>query len=314
MPPKFKDLGSLTISCVIGNQLFDKVLLDLGASVNLLPYSVYMQLGLGVNALLDAPPIMDTTKRKTKSEPLPHSEKKISPFTETPPKLELKLKNLLTASPIIQPPNWDLSFEIMCDASDYAVGVVLGQRLDRVPYVIYYAKSLPLNESFPDEQLMSVNVVPWCQCMGIISKRNMMPLSIILVVEIFDVWGIDFMEPFPPSFGYRYILVAVDYVSKWVEAIPCKTNDHRVVAKFLKSNILSRFGFPRTIISDGGKLRSRWSSPFIVRIGFPYGAIEIENPKNSDLFKVNGQRLKPFLELRTPKIEEILLDDPVYQD
>ena len=45
----------------------------------------------GVNALLDAPPIMDTTKRKTKSEPLPHSEKKISPFTETPPKLELKV-------------------------------------------------------------------------------------------------------------------------------------------------------------------------------------------------------------------------------
>ena len=63
-----------------------------------------------------------------------------------------------------------------------------------------------------------------------------------------------------------------------------------------------------------GKLRSRWSSPFIVRIVFPHGAIEIENPKNSDLFKVNCQRLKPFLELRTPEVEEILLDDPVYQD
>ncbi|KAH9803331.1 hypothetical protein KPL71_001722 [Citrus sinensis] len=47
MPPKFKDPGSPTISCVIGNQCFDKALLDLGASVNLLPYSVYMQLGLG---------------------------------------------------------------------------------------------------------------------------------------------------------------------------------------------------------------------------------------------------------------------------
>ena len=63
-----------------------------------------------------------------------------------------------------------------------------------------------------------------------------------------------------------------------------------------------------------GKLRSRWSGPFIVRTVFPYGAIEIENPKNGDLFKVNGQRLKPFLELRTPEVEEILLDDPVYQD
>ena len=57
-----------------------------------------------------------------------------------------KLKKLLTSSPIIQPPNWDLPFEIMCDASDYAVGAVLGQRLDRVPYVIYYA-SMTLNNA-----------------------------------------------------------------------------------------------------------------------------------------------------------------------
>ena len=60
----------------------------------------------------------------------------------------------------------------------------------------------------------------------------MMPLNLILVVELFDVWGIDFMGPFPTSYGHAYILVGVDYVSKWVEAIPCKTNDHRVVFKF----------------------------------------------------------------------------------
>ena len=63
-----------------------------------------------------------------------------------------------------------------------------------------------------------------------------------------------------------------------------------------------------------GKLRSRWFGLFIVHTVFPYGAVEIENPKNGDLFKVNGQRLKPFLELRTPEVEEILLDDHVYQD
>jgi len=47
----------------------------------------------------------------------------------------------------------------------------------------------------------------------------MMPLNPILIVKIFDVWGIDFMGPFPLSFSYLYILVAVDYVSKWVEAV-----------------------------------------------------------------------------------------------
>ena len=60
------------------------------------------------------------------------------------------------------------------------------------------------------------------------------------------------MVPFPNSFGNQYILVAVDYVSKWVEAIPSRTNDNKVVIKFLKEKIFSRFGTPRAIISDNG--------------------------------------------------------------
>ena len=65
----------------------------------------------------------------------------------------------------------------------------------------------------------------------------MIPLTPILIIEIFDCWGLDFMGPFPPSCGYLYILLAVDYVSKWVEAIPTRTNDHKVVLKFLKEHI-----------------------------------------------------------------------------
>ena len=91
-----------------------------------------------------------------------------------------------------------------------------------------------------------------CQILGKLTRRNMMPLNPVLVVDLFDVWGIDFIGPLHTSFGYSYILVGVDYVSKWVEAIPCKTNYHRVVLKFLKENVLSRFGVPKAIISDGG--------------------------------------------------------------
>ena len=65
---------------------------------------------------------------------------------------------------------------------------------------------------------------------GRILKRNMMPLNPILEVELFYVWGIDFMGPFPNSFGHQYNLLAVDYVSKWVEAIPCKTNDKKLLS------------------------------------------------------------------------------------
>nr|CAN66443.1 hypothetical protein VITISV_011562 [Vitis vinifera] len=91
-----------------------------------------------------------------------------------------------------------------------------------------------------------------CQRLGKLTKRNQMPMNPILIVDLFDVWGIDFMGPFLMFFGNPYILVGVDYVSKWVEAIPCKHNDHRVVLKFLKENIFSRFGVPKAIINDGG--------------------------------------------------------------
>nr|GEZ59542.1 reverse transcriptase domain-containing protein [Tanacetum cinerariifolium] len=68
-----------------------------------------------------------------------------------------------------------------------------------------------------------------------------MPQNAIQVCEIFDVWGIDFMGPFPSSRGSKYILVAVDCLSKWVEAKALPTNDARVVCKILKS-LFARFG------------------------------------------------------------------------
>ncbi|XP_022007316.1 uncharacterized protein LOC110906501 [Helianthus annuus] len=90
-----------------------------------------------------------------------------------------------------------------------------------------------------------------CQRTGNISSKDEMPQNPIQVLEVFDVWGIDFMGPFPSSSGNRYILVAIDYVSKWVEAQASPTNDARVVVRFLKK-LFTRFGTPRAIISDRG--------------------------------------------------------------
>jgi len=80
-----------------------------------------------------------------------------------------------------------------------------------------------------------------------------MPLNNILKVELFNVWDIDFMGPFQLSFSKKFILFAVNYVFKWVEAIALPSNDARVVVKILKKNIFTRFGTPKAIISDGEK-------------------------------------------------------------
>nr|GEW42810.1 DNA-directed DNA polymerase [Tanacetum cinerariifolium] len=90
-----------------------------------------------------------------------------------------------------------------------------------------------------------------CQRQGKISQKDKMPQNAIQVCVIFDVWGIDFMGPFSSSRGNKYILVAIDYLSKLVKAKALPTNDARVVIKFLKS-LFARFGTPRAIISDRG--------------------------------------------------------------
>ena len=91
-----------------------------------------------------------------------------------------------------------------------------------------------------------------CQRDDDISRKQELPLNPILVIELFDVWGIDFMGPFVSSHEMKYTLVAVDDVSKWVEAIALANNEGKSVTALLKKYILSRFVTPRAIISDGG--------------------------------------------------------------
>lgn len=79
-----------------------------------------------------------------------------------------------------------------------------------------------------------------------------MPLNTIMEVELFDDWGIDYMGSFPSSSNNNYILVAVDYVSKWIQVVPSPTNDVKMVIKLFKKIIFPRFGVRRAVISDGG--------------------------------------------------------------
>nr|GEZ53723.1 reverse transcriptase domain-containing protein [Tanacetum cinerariifolium] len=216
----------------------------------------------------------------------------------------------LTEASILVVPDWNLVFKLMCDASDFAIGVVLGQyhsalkyllsKQDAKPRLIWWVLFLQefdiirdkkgtenlaadhlsrlenphkdvfenkdINQNFPLETLGKIssgrptrghdganftakkvfdggffwptiyrdahNLVKSCDSckhQGKISQRDEMPQNVIQVCKIFDVWGIDFMRPFPSSRGNMYILVVVDYLSKWVEAKALPTNDARVV-------------------------------------------------------------------------------------
>ncbi|GJW91358.1 reverse transcriptase domain-containing protein [Tanacetum coccineum] len=134
-----------------------------------------------------------------------------------------------------------------------------------------------------------------CQRQGKISQRDEMPQNSIQVCEIFDVWGIDFMGPFPSSKGNKYILVAVDYLSKWVEAKALPTNDTRVVCKFLKS-LFARFSAPRTITSDRG---THFCNDQFAKVMLKYGVTHrlstAYHPQTNGQVEVSNRSLKRIL-------------------
>ncbi|GJV39423.1 reverse transcriptase domain-containing protein [Tanacetum coccineum] len=134
------------------------------------------------------------------------------------------------------------------------------------------------------------------QRQGKISQRDEMPQNSIQVYEIFDMWGIDFMGPFPSSRGNKYILVAVDYLSKWVEEKALPTNDVRVVCKFLKS-LFARFGAPRTIISDRGThFCNDQFSKVMLKYGVTHRLSTAYHPQTSGQVEVSNRGLKRILE------------------
>nr|GEV76414.1 reverse transcriptase domain-containing protein [Tanacetum cinerariifolium] len=135
-----------------------------------------------------------------------------------------------------------------------------------------------------------------CQRQGKISQKDEMPQNSIQVCEFFDVWGIDFMGPFPSSKGNKYILVAVDYLSKWVEAKALLTNDARVVVKFLKS-LFSQFGTPKAIISDRGThFCNNQFSRVMSKYGVTHHLSTAYHPQTSGQVEVTNRGLKRILE------------------
>ncbi|GJR31776.1 reverse transcriptase domain-containing protein [Tanacetum coccineum] len=115
-------------------------------------------------------------------------------------------------------------------------------------------------------------------------------------MEIFDVWSIDFMGPFSSSRGNKYILVADEYLSKWVEAKALPTNDARVVCRFLKS-LFARFGTPRAIISDrDAHFCNDQFTKVMLKYGVTHRLSTAYHPQTSGQVEVSNRGLKRILE------------------
>ncbi|XP_042396720.1 uncharacterized protein LOC121986852 [Zingiber officinale] len=257
-----------------------------------------------------------------------------------------KIKSALISTPVIQAPDWKLPFEIMCDASDFAVGAVLGQRKDKEFNLEIKDKKgaenvvadhlsrvwpngqkdvdfdPPINDVFPDEHLLAVNSerVPWyadfvnylasgscdqCQKAGNITRRSEMPLNCILEVELFDVWGVDFMGPFPSSCGNNYILVAVDYVLKWVEAIASPASDAKTVIKSFKKVIFPRFGVPKAVISDkGSHFIERQFENLLKKYGVSHKVVTPYHPQTNGQAEISNWEIKDVQSLHEMAVSE----------
>nr|GEV87600.1 reverse transcriptase domain-containing protein [Tanacetum cinerariifolium] len=154
-----------------------------------------------------------------------------------------------------------------------------------------------------------------CQKMGNISKRDETPLNNIQVCKFFDVWGIDFMGPFLKSHKFEYILVTVDYVSKWAEAQALPTNDARVVVTFLKK-LFCRFRMPKALISDRDThFCNKIMENTIKRYGVSHCFSTSYHPQTSAQVENTNRALKRILEKTfkdNPAIWSRKLDDALW--
>jgi transposase InsO family protein len=124
-----------------------------------------------------------------------------------------------------------------------------------------------------------------------------MPLTLNLQIDIYDVWGIDFMGPFPNSEGCEYILIAIDNVSKWVEALPCRAADAMHSKKMFDEVIFLRYGVPRIVISDGGShFIDRTFRKALLEVGVDHQIATPYHPQTSGQAETSNKQIKNILQ------------------
>nr|GFA09542.1 reverse transcriptase domain-containing protein [Tanacetum cinerariifolium] len=280
------------------------------------------------------------------SRPMIHLLENNSPFIFSNECIQAfkTLKDKLTKAPILVTPNWDQPFELMCDACDFAVGAILGQRIEKHFRPIHYASKTmnqaeanytttkkemlaefdfkvidtrgaenyaadhllrlenpyenvfdpkEINETFP---LESQNKVAHNDPSTHAGKEAIDILNACHIGPTRGHYGASYTAKKVFDSGNKYILVAIDYLSKWIEAKALPTNDARVVVKFLKS-LFSRFGTPKAIISDRGThFCNDQFSRVMAKYGVTHQLYTAYHPQTCRQAEVTNRGLKRILE------------------
>jgi hypothetical protein len=148
-----------------------------------------------------------------------------------------------------------------------------------------------------------VSSCPECQRTGNISQRNSTSLRYNLQIDLFDGWGIDFMGPFKNSHRFEHILVMVDYVSKWVEAMPCRKPSTEASIAMIKSMMFPRFATPRILISYGGThFTGKNFKKCLSKLGIEHRVSMAYHPQTNRKAKTSNRQLKSILNTTIEKV------------
>ncbi|CAN6547913.1 unnamed protein product [Malus baccata var. baccata] len=219
------------------------------------------------------------------------------------------LEEKLTSAPIIVPPDWSLPFELMCDASDYALGAVLGQMRDKKPHVIYYASrtlnDAQLNYSTTEKELFAVvfaldkfrsyllgtKVIIYIDHAALkylLTKKEAKPRLIhwMLLLQEFDV-------------EIRDKKGSENMVADHLSRMPCPSQRHSQMSSCcpLRTNIFARFGMPRVLISNGGShFCNRTIEALLKKYNVTHKVSTPYHPQASGQAEVSNREIKQILE------------------